>query len=417
MTQTSASISDRVYVWAWLPDASEPTPVGLLLRRDGTGLSFHYGERYLDRRGAVSLYGPLLPLRDEWFEPTGDLGMPGVLRDGAPDGWGRRVILNRLTGTRGMDADVAQLDELTYLLNSGSNRFGAIDFQASPVEYVPRNEAASLDDLHEAALLVEAGELLPIGLSDALLGGSTIGGARPKALIDDGDQQWIAKFSTSSDLYSVVGAEAASIELARRAGIDVPDSKVMRSLDRDVLLTRRFDRPGGGRRRMVISALTMLGLDETEARYGSYTALVEVFRQFGNQPSAAARDLFQRIAFNIAISNTDDHLRNHAAFWDGRHIDLTPAYDLSPMNRSGETATQAIAYGSSGERGSNFASLLGVCHEYGLAAPAARTIIDGVISAVQDGWDDAADLARLTSIDKGLLWGRQFLNPGTTHGY
>lgn len=413
----STSISDRAYVWVWLPGDAEPTPAGVLDRRGGSDLYFHYGARYLERADAVSLYGPQLPLRDEWFGPTGDLGMPGALRDGAPDGWGRRVILNRLTGSHGRNADVTALDELTYLLWSGSNRLGAIDFQTSPDDYQSRGDSASLDELHRAAQIVEAGEPLPASLADALLGGTTIGGARPKALISDGDEQWIAKFSTSSDTFSVVGAEAASIELARLAGLDVPDSRVVNSLGRDVLLTRRFDRPAGGRRLMVVSGLTMLGLDETTARYGSYPELLDVLREQGKHPGEAGTILFRRIAFNIAISNTDDHLRNHAALWDGQYLELTPAYDLSPMNRSGETATQAIAYGRDGQRESNFGGLLQHCHEYGLAIPAARSIIDQIIDAIHAGWADAADAARLSTVDRDYLWGRQFLNPGSLHGY
>lgn len=413
----SISTSSTAYVWIWLPGATDPVPAGALTRRGGDGLSFHYGERYLARPDRVSIYGPQLPLRDEWFEPTGEVGMPGALRDGSPDAWGRRVILNRLTGLRGRDADTAAIDEITYLLRSGSNRLGAIDFQSDARTYVARDENASLDELQRAAQLVEAGELLPAGLGDALLGGSTIGGARPKAIIHDGDAQWIAKFSTSSDTFSMVGAEAASIELARAAGLDVPDSQVVTSLGRKVLLTRRFDRPGHGQRIMVVSALTMLGLDETGARYGSYPELLQVLRRYGKNPGTAGPELFARIAFNIAISNTDDHLRNHAAFWDGSHLALTPAYDLSPMSRTDETASQAIAYGPNGERESNFASLLSVCAEYGLAVPAARAIIDRIVNAIQVNWDEAADVGELTQFDRALLRGRQILNPGCFYGY
>jgi serine/threonine-protein kinase HipA len=411
------STSDRAYVWVWLPGSTEPVPAGVLAKRGGNELSFHYGAKYLERADVVSIYGPTLPLTDEWFGPTGDLGMPGPLRDGAPDGWGRRVILNRVTGSRGLNARVEELDELTYLLRSGTNRFGALDFQTSNTVYQPRVERALLDDLHRAAQMVEAGEPLPVGLNDALVNGSTIGGARPKALIDDGSEQWIAKFSTTSDTFSIVGAEAASIHLARAAGIVVPDSKVIVSLGREVLLTRRFDRPGGATRMMIVSALTMLGLDEIGSRYGTYPELLDVLRKYGAQPGNMGPDLFRRIAFNIAITNIDDHLRNHAAFWDGAHLDLTPAYDLSPMSRSGETATQAIAYGRAGERDSNFKSLLDVSHSYGLDTSGAREIIDSVIGAILDNWDDAAEISRLTTVDREYLWGRQFLNPGTMYGY
>lgn len=414
----STSISSMAYVWVWLPGSNEPVPAGLLQAR-GTDLWFRYGERYFERQGAVSLYSPELPLRAEWFGPKADLHMPGALRDGSPDAWGRRVILNRLTGRRGddVDVDVDSLSELTYLLESGSNRFGAIDFQASATEYVPRTDTASLDDLHRAAELVEAGEPIPPALADALMSGTAIGGARPKALVEDDGHQYIAKFSTTADMFSVVGAEAASIELARRAGINVPPAKVVPSLGRNVLLTERFDRVGGGGRRMVVSGLTILGLGEMTSRYGTYPGLLDELRLHSAHPETVGERLFQRIAFNIAISNTDDHLRNHAAFWDGEHLELTPAYDLSPMNRSGETAAQILAFGRDGERESSFAALVGVSYVYGIPERKARAIVNDMVDVIHTNWDEAADIARLTANDRNFLWGRQILNPAASYGF
>ena len=410
------STSDRAFVWVWLPGQTTPVPAGVLTKQSGSGLWFHYGNEYLNRSDAVSIYGPQLPLEDKWFEPTGDLGMPGPLRDGSPDGWGRRVILNHLTGRRGATADVADLDELTYLHESGTNRLGAIDFQRSVTEWQQREVHATLEQLLHAAQLLDDGQQLPADLTNAILAGSTIGGARPKALVTDNNgTQWVAKFSTTSDPFPVVNAEATSIHLARLAGIDVPDFQVAKVAGRDVLLTRRFDRGAEGTRHFVVSGLTMLQLDESNARYGTYVELLDVLRTHGRHPAKAGSDLYRRIAFNIAISNTDDHLRNHAAIWDGQTLDLTPAYDLSPGSRSGETAFQAIAYSRGGQRASNFADLLAVRSEYSLSKPAAAEIITSVIESVHDGWVDAADHGRLTADARMLLWGRQYLNPGTLY--
>ncbi|MFB2584942.1 type II toxin-antitoxin system HipA family toxin [Herbiconiux liukaitaii] len=403
--------SDRAYVWVWLPGETEPIPAGLLAPASG-GLWFTYGTRYLARPEAVSLYAPELPLTDRQFPPSGDLGMPGALRDASPDSWGRRVINSRLFG----DPESTQPTELTYLLASGSNRFGAVDFQQSATEYVPRDDTATLDELQQAARLVEEGKPVPPALAAALQDGTAIGGARPKALITDGGIQYIAKFSTSTDLYSVVGAEAAAAHLARRVGIEVPDMKVVSSLNRDVLLLRRFDRSAAGGRRMVVSALTMLGRDETTFRYGTYPDILDTLKRHSKGLSDVGAQLFRRIAFNIAISNTDDHLRNHAAFWDGAGLTLTPAYDLSPMNRHGETASQAIAYGREGERSSNLAELIRVARVYGLSEEKARVIVSDLIDGIRTGWDEAADFGRLTAADRKALWHRQFLNPGSLYG-
>jgi len=122
-------------------------------------------------------------------------------------------------------------------------------------------------------------------------------------------------------------------------------------------------------------------------------------------------ELFRRIAMNIAISNNDDHARNHAAFWDGMHLELTPAYDLAPGHRSGDTSAQAMAFGR-GDRGakvSNFAALIGESEVYGLSAVKGREIVDQLVSGISDNWDAAAEIARLSAADKRRLRETQVL--------
>jgi serine/threonine-protein kinase HipA len=131
---------------------------------------------------------------------------------------------------------------------------------------------------------LETNQDLSPELAEALVNGTAIGGARPKVLIEDGGEQYIAKFETSSDVFSVVGAEQASIYLAQKVGIEVTDSRLVRSLGKDVLLIRRFDRPGDGTRRMVVSALTMLGLDENTFDQGSYPMILDVLRAQSAHP-------------------------------------------------------------------------------------------------------------------------------------
>ena len=407
--------SDLIYVWVWLPGKTEPIPAGVL-RQSGNSLSFRYGNKYLQRPDAMSLYGPTLPLTNKFTAPLGSLLAPGPIRDAAPDSWGRRVILSRSV-LLDADREVDDIAEGAYLLRSGSNRLGAIDFQASNDVYIPRSDTATLDELHRASRLLEANQDLSPELANALVNGTAIGGARPKVLIEDGGEQYIAKFETSSDVFSVVGAEQASIYLAQKVGIEVTDSRLVRSLGKDVLLIRRFDRPGDGTRRMVVSALTMLGLDENTFDQGSYPMILDVLRAQSAHPGRVGRDLFQRIAFNIAISNTDDHLRNHAAFWDGKHTTLTPAYDLSPCSRSGDTASQAIAFGRKGERQSDFATLMKVCHIYGLSSPLATDIIDDMVDTIEEHFEDAADSGNLTASARRQLKGRQFLHPAVRYGY
>lgn len=409
------SISD-IYVWAWLPGETTPVPAGRLRENAPGQFSFDYGRLYQERENAVSL-SPTLPLSGDTYGPTGSMGLPGALRDASPDAWGRRVVQYQVTGDRGADADTGTLDERTYLLHSGSNRFGAIDFQLSSAEYVPRNAApASLGELLNVADTVEAGGDLPYELERALLSGTAMGGARPKAIVQDGDREYIAKFTASNDNFPVVGAEAASMFLAGRVGIDVAATRVELVLGRRVLLVERFDRIAGSQRVLAVSALTMTGLDELQARSGSYVDFLDSLRVH-RAPQGTAAELFTRIAFNMAISNSDDHLRNHAALWDGTRAVLSPAYDLSPMRRSGETASQAIAYDRRGSRTNNFADLLSARSLYGLSEARASSILERIEGVIRDDWDEAAEHGKLTAADRKLLWGRQFLNPGTLYGF
>jgi len=318
--------------------------------------------------------------------------------------------LNRLLPTA---VDTIALDEATYLLESGSNRLGAIDFQVAASQYVPRNESATLDDLVNAAELVQKGMPLPDHLERALLYGTAIGGARPKALLSHGGRQLIAKFSTSTDTYDVVGAEAASMYLARRGRIPVANSEVAYSMGRKVLLLDRFDRDVQGRRRMVVSGLTMLGLPETFVPLGTYPDLLDTLRVESVALAGLGGQIFRRVAFNISTSNTDDHLRNHAAFWDGTHLELTPAYDLSPVLRTGETGAQALGLNRAGDRRSDLQVLMESAADYNLDRSEAREIVEEVVDTIASEWDDAAEFAELSASDRRAMMSTLFLNPGS----
>jgi serine/threonine-protein kinase HipA len=350
----------------------------------------------------------------DWHDASFNLKMPSAIRDASPDSWGRRVILQRLAPA---SQDTDELDELTYLLQSGSNRLGAMDFQESASEFVDRAETAPLEKLLDAAALVESGTPLPEDLERALLYGTAVGGARPKALLADQGKQFIAKFSSTTDPYDVVGAEAASIHIAGKLGIPVTAAHVVHSFGRKVLLLERFDRPADGTRRAVVSALTMLNLPESWMASGSYPDLVDILAAKSASAKHVGEDVFRRAAFNIAVANTDDHLRNHAAFWDGTHLELTPAYDLSPMARTGETARQFLALNRSGDRSSSLQVLVDAARDYRLSPQAARGLAREVVDGIREHWTDAADFAELSAAQRAVMWGRMFLNPGAVRGF
>ena len=384
------------------------------LDRAGEIVTFTYGRSYLGRDEATALYLPELPLGRGPISPRVG-AVAGCISDAAPDAWGQRVILNRRAAQGG--GETGDLTVLSSLLESGSDRIGALDFQRSATEYVARStENTTLQELAESAERVELGLALSPPLDQALLHGSSIGGARPKALLRDGERRLIAKFSSTSDTYPVVKGEFMAMELARRAGLDVAAVELTRVLDRDVLLIERFDRPGVGRRLMV-SALTILELDEMLGRYASYADLADQIRGRFTHPTATLRELFARITFNILTGNNDDHAKNTSAFWDGTSLTLTPAYDICPQPRSGGETAQIMAIGRDGYRMSQVAGCVARAPTYLLSEGEAREIISHQIDVIGDEWADVCERAGLISVDGAGFWHRQFLNPYAIEGF
>ena len=412
--------SDRdqqAFVWIWLPNETQPVVAGRL-EADHGNILFNYGKSYLERvndsKPVMPIYEPELPLQAGALPLPAGLTMPGCIRDAAPDAWGRRVIINKKRGLKGAGMDTAELDELTYLLESGSDRIGALDFQRSPTEYIPRvANNVSMEELIESAGRVEKGIPLTPELDQALLQGSSIGGARPKALIQEQGKKYVAKFSSSADLYSVVKAEFIAMRLALLAGLDVAPVKLVRAANKDVLLIERFDRIVQGSdwsRKAMVSALTLFGLDDMMARYASYETLAEIIRHRFTDPKNTLKELFARLVFNILCGNTDDHARNHAAFWDGNTLTLTPAYDICPQGRTGNEASQAmLIYGNNNL--SQLKTCLEAAHNFLLSENDARMIFGNLTETIEGQWDAVCDKAELSEVDRKMLWGRQFLNP------
>lgn len=415
---TSSNSDKEAYVWIWLPEVTEPVVAGKLEADDQGSVQFNYGKSYLERindsPAAIPIYDPELPLKKGVLPLLDGLSIPGCIRDAAPDAWGRRVIINKKLGRKGKNTDTDELGELTYLLESGSDRIGALDFQRSPSEYVPRFAMnVPLEELLESAARVEQGVPLIPELDQALFHGSSIGGARPKALIEDQGTKYVAKFSSSSDLFSVVKAEFIAMRLAIAAGVNAAPVKLVRVAKKDILLIERFDREraaNGWTRKAMVSALTLFGLDDMMARYASYETFAEIIRHRFDSPKESLEELFSRLVYNILCGNTDDHARNHAAFWNGKSLRLTPAYDLCPQNRTGNEATQAMLI-SGDNRLSKLKSCLEAAPHFLLSANEAKAIFDRQREAIEANWDKVCDEAKLGAVDRKLFWKRQFLNP------
>lgn len=418
MMTSSAENYTEAFVWIWLPGKTAPVVAGKL-SVDGSSLVFNYGASYLKRDDAISVYDTELPLKSGALPLSKGLSMPGCLRDAAPDTWGRRVIINKVLGLKGAASDGVELGELTFLLESGSDRIGALDFQQSATNYEPRLATnVSLDELLAAAELVEKGIPLTPELGQALHHGTAIGGARPKALIEDSNKKYVAKFSATMDLHSVVKAEFIAMRLGTIAGLNVAPVSLVKASHKDVLLIERFDRvkvPDGWQRKAMVSALTLFGLDEMMARYSSYENLAEIIRHRFTDASLTLKELFGRLTFNILVGNTDDHARNHAAFWDGKMLSLTPAYDICPQERAGGEVGQGMLI-SGNNNLSQILSCLDAAKNFLLSREDAMAIIENQITSIGQNWPSVCDEAELDEIDRKLLWGRQFFNPYAFEG-
>ena len=394
------------YVWFWLPERKEPVLAGRV-DQEGAVLAFTYSARYLERRDAIAIFSELPLERGEQF-PRSEIH--GCIADAGPDSWGQRVILNRRLGSGAHDT--TELTRLDYLVSAGSDRIGALDFQAVPGEYKRREaEPVSLKSLMESAEMVESGVPIPPTLEDALLRGSSIGGARPKALLDDGKRKLIAKFGSTTDSYPVVQGEYVATRLAALCGLETEKVEIERVMGKNVLLIERFDRTEGGSRRAMVSALTILGLSGVEARYASYAELGHLVRSQFTNPGSTLRELFSRITFNILVSNLDDHARNQSAFWDGEQLSLTPFYDVCPSPRNTGETRQVMAIGDDGWRYSQLAGCVDRSGTYQLNETEAREIIDHQVETIKARWTEVCDEAGLTRVQRESFWKKQFLNP------
>lgn len=268
-----------------------------------------------------------------------------------------------------------------------------------------------------AADAIQAGEPIEAEIARALTAGSSAGGARPKATLVDGKRHLLAKFSSLTDTYPVIKAEAAAMKLAKLVGLKVAEVELVKVMNRDVLLIERFDRNSDGTRNVFVSALTILGLHEMADRHATYHELADIIRRRFTNRNKTLKELFSRIVFNILVGNTDDHARNHAAFWDGKTLELTPAYDICPQARVGYEQAQAMAIAADGSRLSQLVTCLKAAEHYELSPTDARQIIDHQVETIRAGWENVCDEVGLTDIESSGLWQRQFLNPFAFYDY
>jgi serine/threonine-protein kinase HipA len=379
----------QAYVNVQLPGTLDTVPVALLKvekLRDGTYVGrFRYGDRYLERKDAISFDPFRLPLGNTVHEFTKLKGIPGAVRDAGPDAWGRRVIEHKLERSPG------DLEEIDYLLSGPQDGAGYLSFGLKLEPPAPKrryNRTHQLADLVAAAEAIEEGRRVPVHILEQLEPGTSMGGARPKATLEDGKRLWIGKFPEKADRYNLQRVEYATIELARRCGIAACNARIEPIGGRDVLMVERFDRQhteDGYLRFGLVSGLTLLDCDENylDRECWSYPLLADELRRWSEKPEDDRVELFRRIVFNAAVTNNDDHPRNHAVRRTARGWRLTPAYDLVPAPVvSLERRDLAMTVGSFGRTASIY-NLLSRCERFGLTAEAAKKEIERMVATLK----------------------------------
>jgi serine/threonine-protein kinase HipA len=368
--------SNQLHLWL-LTRPESPVPIGQLnLLRSTQGVSLRYVDSWLRRGFPLS---EDLPLIDEEFLPAEKGAAAGAVDDARPDRWGERVI-------RFIDKP-ARLSLLEYLYFAGDDRFGALGVSTSPDEYLPRRSGPlptlkDADELHELIRKVQNNEPVPADQRRLIAPGATMGGARPKALIDIAGEQWVIKFA-DGDPADTPLIEHAAMTLAQKAGIRTAQTMPVRLTHGHALAIKRFDRLGGLRLHSLSAGVALRAAGE---RFG-YPELAQLLRRRGVTDADAyvvqMREVFRRMVFNILIDNTDDHEKNHALLaTDAQQYELSPAFDVLPSGQA--LGFQQMRVGEQ-EADSTVANALSLSQMYGLAKSEAVKEAQAVAQVI-DGW-------------------------------
>jgi len=393
---------DTLYLW-YLADPAAPRYVGVLqLVAAGKGVSLRYGQEWLKEGFPLS---EDLPLIDTEHMPpgrlAGDARAVGAVDDARPDRWGEKVI-------RFVDKP-KRTSLMEYLYYAGDERFGALGVSTSETAYSPRAggplpRLADAQQLSEVVAKIEAAE--PLSDLEARIiagGGSPLGGAKPKALIEIDGQEWVIKFFNNEPVDTPL-IEHASMTLARKTGITTAETQVIRLQDGNAVAVRRFDRTPGARIHSISAATAIRAATASGAEPEmGYPALARILRRTGVSLNDAhlrdARELFRRMVFNILIDNTDDHEKNHALLVvsprENGCLKLAPAYDVLPTN-SGQGFQEFIC-GAAGQE-STLTNAMSQCDAFGLLATEAAQEVAQVIRVV-DGWREHFAAAGVTDRD------------------
>jgi serine/threonine-protein kinase HipA len=384
--------SNQLHLWL-VTRPEQPVPVATLnLVRSAQGVSLRYVDSWLQLGFPLS---EDLPLIDEEFQPAEKGTAAGAVDDARPDRWGERVI-------RFIDKP-PRLSLLEYLYFAGDDRLGALGVSTSPNEYAPRRlgplpALKDADELHELIRKVQNNEPVPPEQRRLISPGATMGGARPKALIDIAGDQWVIKFS-DGDPADTPLIEHAAMTLAQKAAIRTAQTMPVRLTHGHAVAIKRFDRTGTSRRHCLSACVALRAAGE---RFG-YAELSQLLRRRGVSDGdayiAQMREIFRRMVFNILIDNTDDHEKNHALLvTDAQQYELSPAFDVLPSGQA--LGFQQMRVGDQ-EADSTVANALSLSPMYALTRNEALKEAQTVARAV-DRWKEHFAACGVTRADIDL---------------
>ncbi|HUG23962.1 type II toxin-antitoxin system HipA family toxin [Piscinibacter sp.] len=380
-----ATSDPRAYVYLQLPQSMEIVTAGLFELQPPPGAptgSFVYNPAYLERPDAVPLDPYELPLAPRRMHTAKLGGLFGTLRDALPDAWGRRLIEQR--------AGRADLTRVDYLLNAPDDHAGALSFGRDKAPSASQRRFPRISQLR--AVLIAASDVpdLSAGTFDHVQPDTSMGGARPKCVVEDDEGLWLAKFPHPDERWSHARVEAAMLALAQECGLRAARHRVETVGGQDVLLVQRFDRTRtaeGDLRHRMVSGLTVLGADDTDADRAkwSYLLLADELRRRSARPTQDLEELFRRMVFNALISNTNDHPRHHALIAMTDKWELSPAFDLTPHPANAERRELAMACGVR-DRLATRSNLLSGHGQFKLSREHAETIVDEIRRVVGARW-------------------------------
>ena len=409
----------KLFVYAdfdWLKEAELVGELGYESLRGSDSYSFKFADSWIKKYNAIALSDDLNNYPGiQYTQPEKDIF--GCFADALPDRWGRTLFLRReQILAQEENRPVRRLSSFDFLTGiDDHSRMGGFRFKETPDgEFINTNNTLRVPPLTDLRELIAASKEIELSeganiipekkwITQLVQPGSSLGGARPKAnVIDENHNIFMAKFPSLNDDYDVGIWEHFCHLLAKNAGINAAETKVITTNDKHhTLLSRRFDRTYAGRRIHFASAMTLLGLNDGDnATTGhGYIDIVDFIISGCTDVDANLRELFRRVAFNICVGNSDDHFRNHGFLLTAKGWTLSPAYDMNPtlndyqsllINNKTNTADLSI--------------LLDSCDEYMLTHEVAKGIIDEVLDAVK-GWRTLANRLGIAKREMNLFEG------------